>query len=148
VILVMTRHLTVCIIQIRNRNPLRKLPHLQKKIVTEHLFDHRGTIEVINQMTVIVVKNDDLKITDGTIHLIPLTRVVKGKIVDDHDDRPVDREELEDQQIPKGVQPEHAATLHIILGNPRITEGTTMIYTRTYMRPRYCAVTSGSFATT
>jgi hypothetical protein len=116
--------------------------------VTKHLFDHGGTIEVIDQMTVIVVKDDDLKITGGTIHLIPLTRVVKGDVVDDHNDHPVDREELEDQQIPEGVQPEHAVTLHIILGSLRITEGMRTIYTRMYMRPKYCAITSGSFVTT
>jgi hypothetical protein len=90
VILAMTRHPTVRIIQIRNRNPLRKLPHLQKKIATEHLFDHGGAIEVIDQMTVIVVKDDDLKTTDGTVRLIPLTRVVKRNVADDHDDCPVD----------------------------------------------------------
>jgi hypothetical protein len=136
VTLVMTRHLTVHIIQIRNRKVLRILPHLQMKAVTEQLFDHGGTNEVIDQMTVIVGKNDDLKLTDRTIRLIPLTRAVKGNIADDHDDRPIDREELEDQLIPEGVQPERAATLHSILGNLRITKGTTMIYTKTCMRPK------------
>ena len=147
VTLVMARHPTVRIIQIRNRKVLRILPHLQMKAVTEQLFDHVGTNEVIDQMTVIVGKNDDLRITGGIICLILPTRVVKGDVVGDHDDRPIDREELEDQQIPEGVRLEHAATRPITLGSPRIMGEMKMIYVRTYMRPKYCNVTSGSFAT-
>jgi hypothetical protein len=67
--------------------------------------------------------------------------------VDDHEDRPIDQEEIEDQVIPEGIQPEHIVTPLIILGNPRIMEEMITIYVRTYMRPKYCTITSGSFAT-
>jgi hypothetical protein len=148
VILAMTCHPIVCSIPVRNMIHQMILPHLQmKKTVTEHIVDHVGTNKVIEQMTVIVVKDDKHKITDGTIYLILLTYVVRVDVVDNHKDHPIDQEEIKDQMIPKHVQPEHATTAHIILRSPRIMVGMTMIYVRACMKPKFCPVTNGSFAT-
>jgi hypothetical protein len=98
VILAMTCHPIVHTRPVCNMiHHMRTPPHLQmKEAVTEHLVEHIGINEVIELITVIIVKDNKHQITDRIIHLILLTRIVGVDMMGNHKDHPMDKEKVED----------------------------------------------------